>query len=63
MRPVLCMLVLSLAACQQQCPVIGVKDWTPAEQRRMADEIESLPGDSILIAVVNDYARLRRQVR
>lgn len=63
MRYALYLLVLALAACEQQCATIALKDWTPEEQRRMADEVHALPADSLLVPAMNDYARLRREAR
>ena len=63
MRYAIYVLVLALAACEQQCATIAVKDWTPGEQSRMADEVDALPADSLLVPAMNDYARLRREAR
>ena len=63
-RPLSYILLLALTACAPQpCPVIAVKQWTPAEQRQMLTEVQKLPGDSILVPLIEDYARLRRQVK
>lgn len=63
MRYALCLLVFGLAACEQQCATIALKDWTPEEQRKVLAEERKLPDDSILIPVLNDYAKLRREAR
>ena len=57
--------LLLLCACSspQPCPAIAVKTWTPAEQREMLAEERTLPDNSILISVLEDYARLRREAR
>lgn len=57
------LLLLTLAACSPDCQPVALKTWTPAEQRRMADEIDALPDGSLLVPAMNDYARLRREVR
>ena len=62
--PLLLLLLLLLSACAPQArPTVAVKDWTPAEQRQILAEERKLPDDSILIPVLMDYARLRREVR
>jgi hypothetical protein len=56
--------VLLLAACT--CPpprTIAVKTWTPEEQRQILAEEQKLPADSILIPLIMDYARLRREAK
>jgi hypothetical protein len=63
-RPLCYLAVLLLAACT--CPpprTIAVKTWTPEEQRQILAEEQKLPGDSILIAVLMDYARLRHEAK
>jgi hypothetical protein len=60
------LLLLTLAACSPQCPAptpIAVKDWSREEQRQILTEEKKLPDNSILIPVLEDYARLRREVR
>ena len=63
------LILLALTACSPQlnlapeCPQIAVKDWSAAEQRQILAEEKQLPGDSILIAVLMDYAKLRREAR
>ncbi len=58
----LLLLVLALPACSPTCPEIAVKTWTPAEQKQMLAEEKRLDPDSILIPVLLDYAKLRREV-
>jgi Tfp pilus assembly protein PilP len=60
LRYVACLLILT--ACSSECSV-ALKHWTPEEQRQMADEIADLPDDSLLIPAMNDYAKLRREVK
>ena len=63
------LILLALSACTPQvnlapdCPQIAVKDWSREEQRQILAEEKQLPGDSILIAVLMDYAKLRREAR
>lgn len=38
-------------------------DYTAAEQRRLADELEPLPRDGMIWRVVTDYVRMRDQIR
>jgi len=57
--------LLLLSACSY-CPsplAIPVKNWTETEQRQILEEEKKLPADSILIPLMEDYARLRREVR
>jgi hypothetical protein len=57
-------LFITLTACTPQpCPTYAVKTWTPEEQRQILDEERKLDDDSILIGVLEDYAKLRREVR
>ena len=63
------LILLALTACSPQlniapeCPQIAVKEWTAGEQHQILAEEKKLPGDSILISVLMDYAKLRREVR
>jgi hypothetical protein len=58
------LLILSLTACSQPpCPTHAVKTWTREEQRQILDAERELPDDSILIPILEDYAKLRRQVK
>jgi len=55
---------LVLSACSSQpCPTIAVKQWSKAEQLQILAEEKKLPDDSILIPVIEDYARLRRELK
>jgi hypothetical protein len=57
-------LLLALTACSQQaCPTYAVKTWSREEQRQILDAERELPDDSILIPVLEDYAKLRREVK
>lgn len=62
-------LLLALTACTPQvnlapdCPQIAVKDWSREEQRQILAEEQRLPAESILIPMIEDYAKLRREVR
>lgn len=38
-------------------------DYSRDEQRRMAEEAEALPEDSVIVGWLADYAVLRRQIR
>lgn len=68
MKPIWPLLFL-LTACTPQvnlapeCPKVAVKNWSRDEQRQILDEERKLAPDSILIPVLMDYARLRREVR
>lgn len=43
------------------CP--PVVEYSRDEQRRMAEEVEALPEDSVIVGWLADYALLRGQVR
>lgn len=43
------------------CP--PVVEYSRDEQRRMAEEVEALPEDSVIVGWLADYAVLRGQVR
>ena len=63
------LILLALTACTPQvnlapeCPKVAVKDWLRDEQRQILAEEKKLAPDSILIPVIEDYAKLRREVR
>lgn len=38
-----------------------VKDWTPREQRQMADDLKRLPDKSPIHKAMQDYARMRSE--
>ena len=63
------LILLALSACTPlvniapECPQIAVKDWSAAEQRQILAEEKKLSADSILIPVLFDYAKLRREAR
>lgn len=60
------LILLALTACSQPCPTppgIAVKTWSKDEQHQILAEEKKLPADSILIPVLEDYAKLRREVR
>jgi hypothetical protein len=40
-----------------------VVEYSRDEQRRMAEEVEALPEDSVIVGWLTDYAVLRGQVR
>ena len=42
---------------------MAVKEWSRDEQRQILAEEKKLSPDSILIPVLMDYAKLRREVR
>lgn len=43
------------------CPIVD--PWSPAEQRRLAAEIRSLPSGSATAALAGRHIRLRDQIR
>lgn len=43
------------------CP--HVKTWTRPEESQMADELQKLPSDALLPAVMGDYAKMRAEAR
>ncbi len=55
---------LVLVSCSP-CPTqtISVRQWSRQEQRQAAVEIKALPSDSILVPILEDYARLRREAQ
>ncbi|WP_020471449.1 hypothetical protein [Zavarzinella formosa] len=55
-------LVMTACSCPPS-PVLHVKDWSPEEQRQILAEEKRLSDDSILIPVLEDYARMRREAR
>jgi len=67
MRPISLIALLSLASCApgnsdpvvRNCPV--KRDWTPAQERAIADAFDALPADSPLIGVVMEDRMLRRE--
>jgi hypothetical protein len=57
-------LLLVLSACSSQpCPNVAVKQWSAEEQLQILAEEKKLPDDSILIPVIEDYARLRSELK
>jgi hypothetical protein len=59
------LILLLISGC---CPTpadehIPVKQWTRDEQRQILAEEQKLPPDSILISLIEDYAKLRREAR
>lgn len=57
------LILMALSGCCQSGTSVTVKDWTSDEQRQILAEERKLPSDSILIPVLEDYAKLRREVR
>lgn len=57
----------ALACNAATAPIPGgcleVKEWTKAELREMADAVDALPADSILVAALEDYGRMRAAAR
>jgi hypothetical protein len=57
--------VVALAGCSTidagACPPL--KEYTPEQNERLAQELETLPGDAITLDVIADYMLLRDQVR
>lgn len=54
-------LLLSACASSTECPV--PKQWPIEEQMAIAREREKLPPDNILRPVLDDWERLRRELR
>jgi hypothetical protein len=55
-----------LVGCANQPIVtscIPVKDFTPAEEQQMDDEIKVLPATAMTIQVYEDWARMRQESR
>lgn len=54
-----------LAACEtvvsSGCP--SLYKYSAEEQQKAADEIALLPGDSVLLRMMGDYAAVRNQIR
>lgn len=66
MHPKLAIALLLLTGCSQPAPCpppIAVKQWTKAEQDQILAEERKLPDGSILIPVLEDYVRLRLEVK
>jgi hypothetical protein len=57
------LILMALSGCCQAATSMPLKDWTRDEQRQILAEERKLPSDSILIPVLEDYAKLRREVR
>lgn len=60
----LSVLAFSVSACcstPTSPDPIALKQWSRDEQRQILTEEEKLPADSILISVIEDYVRLRRE--
>jgi hypothetical protein len=62
-RPVLLLALILTACCPIAAEPIAVKEWSRDEQRQILAEERKLSDDSILIGVLEDYAKLRREVR
>ena len=57
-------LILTLTNCSQpECPTIAIKTWSTVEERQAASEVAALPDNSILVPMLEDYARIRREVQ
>ena len=57
-------LILTLTNCSQpECPHIATKAWSTIEERQAASEVAALPDNSILVPMLEDYARIRREVQ
>jgi hypothetical protein len=59
------LILLLISGC---CPApadehIAIKQWSRDEQHQILAEEQKLPADSILIPVLLDYAKLRREAR
>lgn len=46
-----------------KAPCPPVVEYTPADQLRVADEVEALPDGAVIVRMLSDYAVLRDQAR
>lgn len=53
--------IACLPSMYSTCPKIHI--WTRTDQAILADELKTLPQDSLLLAALLDYNRLRDEVR
>ncbi len=66
MLPVLAANLLTACATANSdltCSCPPIKTYSKSVQQQMADEIDMLPADSVLVAAMQDYALLRQQIR
>ena len=52
-----------MAGSESGAPCPPVVDYTAADQRRAADEVEALPEGAVIVRMLGDYAVLRDQAR
>lgn len=57
------LIAATCSACAPAHPCPSLHEWTPFEQRQMADQIKDLPESSMLIPALEDYASLRAACR
>lgn len=51
------------ACCSPSAPTYAVKQWTVPDQIEIAHERNALPADSILRPVLDEWERMRRELR
>lgn len=60
---IICSTVFLLSACSaDNHSGYGIKKWTPSEYMDILEAEKALPEDSILIAVLMDYDRTRKEL-
>lgn len=53
----------AMGGSDAKAPCPPVVDYTPADQVRVADEVEALPDGAVIVRMLSDYAVLRDQAR
>lgn len=63
--------LILIASCVTSCttgnsragPCPPIRDYTEAQQKQMAAELDLLPEDSVIIEAMKDYSELRDRIR